>query len=285
MDDALMKITHVFRAEEHLANTLRQLMVYEALGFSPPQYFHLSLILSEDKKKLSKRSGALSCLEYKKEGYLPSALNNFFALLGWSSEDEKEIFNSQELIQVFSEKRLNPAGAVFDRDKLKWINAQHLRTMPHKTLWNLLEPLFLENQFVFPDQWSWKDSALSLLKSSFSTLEEAVPLFRLLSKSFYCIEKQAEEIKNWPSSKAVLNMWMEELNKKSDAYLNIEEFKNIQEKIKTECKVKGKLLFMPLRTAVIGKLHGFELNKIVLLIERKVLLQRVQKALKLFITL
>ena len=113
VDDALMKITHVFRAEEHLANTLRQLMVYEALGFSPPQYFHLSLILSEDKKKLSKRSGALSCLEYKKEGYLPSALNNFFALLGWSSEDGKEIFNSQELIQAFSEKRLNPAGGCF----------------------------------------------------------------------------------------------------------------------------------------------------------------------------
>lgn len=114
VDDALMKITHVLRAEEHLNNTLRQLMICEALGFSPPQFGHLSIILGEDKQKLSKRHGATSCYEYRQKGFLPEAVINYLALLGWSSPEGQEILSPQELVDQFSLDRFNPASAVFD---------------------------------------------------------------------------------------------------------------------------------------------------------------------------
>ena len=283
VDDALMKITHVFRAEEHLANTLRQLMVFSAFDFPSPQYFHLSLILDEEKKKLSKRAGALSCLEYRNEGYVPSALNNFLALLGWSSEDSKEVLSFGELEEKFSEKRLNPAGAVFDQNKMRWINAQHLRMVSDDVLWEWLEPFLKESHVsiapVFLEGKGRRSQALSVLKTSFSTLKEAVEVFRLLSEDFYQMEKGVEEIEKWPSSRLVLERWKKELENKNVDYLLEEDFRKIQSQIKENLKVKGKFLFMPLRVAVIGRMHGFELYQVVPLVRRSVLLSRVNQVL------
>lgn len=129
IDDHLMGVTHVLRAEEHLPNTLRQLMLYEALGWTPPQFGHLSLILDENRKKLSKRRGATSCFEFRLEGYLPQALNNFVALLGWSHPDGLEILTFSELEKAFSLGRVNPAPAQFDPQKLRWTNRQHLKML------------------------------------------------------------------------------------------------------------------------------------------------------------
>ena len=164
IDDALMQISHIFRAEEHLPNTLRQLILFSALGWTPPIYGHLSLILSPDKKKLSKREGALSCLEYRDQGYLPSALNNFLALLGWNPKENQEIFSFSELISKFSEKKLNPAGAVFDENKLKWINAQHIRSMDYEEFWKMIEPLLVQNKIQLPflNISSFKEKAFTL---------------------------------------------------------------------------------------------------------------------------
>jgi nondiscriminating glutamyl-tRNA synthetase len=132
VDDALMKITHVIRAEEHLSNTPRQLMLYEALGYAPPEFAHVSLILNADRSKMSKRSGedATFVSEFKARGYLPEALVNFIVLLGWSYDGTQEIFSVPELIEKFSLDRFNPTGAVFDKDKLEWMNGQYLRDMP-----------------------------------------------------------------------------------------------------------------------------------------------------------
>jgi len=120
VDDALMRITHVIRAEEHLSNTPRQLMLYAALGYAPPEFAHVSLILNADRSKMSKRSGedATFVTEFKARGYLPEALVNFIVLLGWSYDGTQEIFSVPELIEKFSLERLNPTGAVFDKDKL-----------------------------------------------------------------------------------------------------------------------------------------------------------------------
>jgi len=129
IDDAEMEISHVIRGEDHISNTPKQILLQEALGFKSPEFAHLPLILGPDKSKLSKRHGAVSMSQYKKQGYLPEAINNFMALLGWNPGTEKEIFSLEELINEFSLERVHKAGAIFNLERLDWINAQHIRKM------------------------------------------------------------------------------------------------------------------------------------------------------------
>ena len=131
VDDAAMGITHVIRADEHLSNTPRQLMLYEALGHAPPEFAHVPLILNTDRTKMSKRSGedATFVSEFRSRGFLPEALLNFVVLLGWSFDASQEIFTLPELIEKFSLERVGSTGAVFDKDKLEWMNGQYLRAM------------------------------------------------------------------------------------------------------------------------------------------------------------
>lgn len=140
LDDGLMKITHVIRGEDHISNTPKQLLVLKAFGFRPPQYAHLPLILGMDRSKLSKRHGAVSTIEYRKQGYLSETLINFLAFLGWHPEHEKEIYTIQELIQEFSLERVQKAGAIFDINKLNWLNKEHLKRKESKELAELLLP-------------------------------------------------------------------------------------------------------------------------------------------------
>ena len=132
VDDAAMRISHVLRAEEHLSNTPRQLMLYAALGEAPPEFAHVPLILNADRSKMSKRSGedATFVSEFRARGFLPEALLNFVVLLGWSWNGEQEIFTLPELVEKFSLERVGSTGAVFDKDKLEWMNGQYLRAMP-----------------------------------------------------------------------------------------------------------------------------------------------------------
>ena len=274
IDDALMKISHVLRAEEHLPNTLRQLLLFEALGFTPPQFGHLSIILSREKKKLSKREGAFSCLEYQKQGYLPEALVNFLALLGWNPKDEREIFSMKELIQNFSEKGLNSAGAVFDEEKLKWMNAQHLRRLSAKDLKTLLEPYFQKKDLAFCEENVDFETMAAALRSSFSNTAEAVETFSLFSKEGFKIDASSREILNWPHSKEVVFLWKKSLEERSPEFLNRDDFQEITSLIKKTLDVKGKFLFQVLRAAMIGRLQGLELKAIVPLLSRKTWIKR-----------
>ena len=129
VDDALMGVTTVIRAEEHLTNTLRQGLVLDALEAPRPKYAHCSLILGEDQQKLSKRHGATSCTQFKDDGFLPDAMVNYLSLLGWNDGTDKEVFTRDELVSSFDMSRINPSGAVFDLQKLKWINSNHLKMM------------------------------------------------------------------------------------------------------------------------------------------------------------
>lgn len=140
VDDYEMKISHVIRGEEHLANTPKQLVIARALGFSEPIFAHLPLILSQDRKKLSKRFAETSVLEYRKEGYLPEAIVNFLALLGWHPKGNREIFSLAELTQEFDLRRVQKAGAVFDQEKLDWLNGQYLRNLSSDELVVRLAP-------------------------------------------------------------------------------------------------------------------------------------------------
>ncbi len=279
IDDALMKITHVLRAEEHLSNTLRQMMLYEAFAYELPKFGHLSIILGSDRQKLSKRHGATSCNEYKLNGYLPEALNNFIALLGWSSPEAQEIMSMEEMTRQFGYERLNPSAAVFDEQKLSWVNATHLRALPHDELWRRVEPYLKEAGLKLPNDKAWQDRALGVFKTSMNNLKDAVELFRPLSESPLEVQPEAQEALAWPSTKQVVEAWKMGVEGNSSDYLSEEQFNKLQDSIKEAQNVKGKHLFMPIRVAVIGKPHGAELKMLVPLMHKRTLVARADEVL------
>merc|ERR1719491_711861 len=134
VDDATMGITHVFRAQEHLMNTPKQILIYEALGFDVPTFGHMPLILAPDRSKLSKRHGAVSVGDYQKDGYLPSGMINYLAQLGWNDGTKKEIYSVEELVEAFSMDRMSKVAAIFDKDKFKWVNGHHIRLLDDDTV-------------------------------------------------------------------------------------------------------------------------------------------------------
>lgn len=279
IDDALMKMTHVLRAEEHLSNTLRQMMIYEALEFEMPKFGHLSIILGPDKQKLSKRHGATSCNEYREKGYLPEAILNYIAMLGWSHPEGKEILSRQELIDNFSLERVNPASAVFDEVKLKWVNASHLRALDHKTLWSLTEPFLKQEGLELPEDPEWQDRSLGVFKTSMETLKDAVDLYKPISSAHFQISEEAKDALSWESTKAVIEAWKQGVSAQSNEYMSQEDFEALQNQVKESAGVKGKHLFMPIRVAVIGKPHGAELKMLVPLMAKSELLARADKVL------
>lgn len=150
IDDYEMKISHIIRGEDHISNTPKQILIQETLGFPRPKYAHLPLILGPDKSKLSKRHGAVSIGEYQKQGYLPEALINFMALLGWNPGDDRELFASRELIKEFSLDRVQKGGAIFNIKKLDWLNGCYIRQMPLGKLTGLCLPYLIRNGLIKP---------------------------------------------------------------------------------------------------------------------------------------
>lgn len=280
IDDHLMNITHVLRAEEHLSNTVRQLMLFEAFGWAIPEFGHMSVVLGSDKQKLSKRHGATSVNDYRLNGFLPAAINNYIAFLGWSSPDGREILSMDEMIKLFSVDRVNSSPAVFDDVKLKWVNSVHLRAMPHQELWKILLP-FLEadGQKYEGASSEWIDHALTALKTSFETLVEGVAAFRPLADSNFEIGAEAQEALGWATTKAVVTAWKQTLEGLSSPMVSEPQFNDIQKQIQVQCGVKGKEFFQALRVAIVGKPHGTELKQLVPLLPRTSLIRRATQTL------
>lgn len=281
VDDHLMKISHVLRAEEHLPNTLRQMMIYEAMNWPLPQFGHLSLVLEEDRQKMSKRKGAASCNYFKEQGYLPEALKNFILLLGWSHPEGKEICTEAEVIQLFSTDRLHSSGAVFDGVKLKWMNGMYLRALSNEKLWAVTEPFLQAAGFALPGDHAWQLRSIDVFKTSMETLLDAVELYRPLDDSKFTLHQaESAETLAWESSPAVLKAWRACLVAHPTSTLTEAEFLKIQDETKALTSAKGKFLFMPIRVAVIGKPHGSELKTLVPLMNRDSLIRRVDQVLK-----
>lgn len=152
VDDHLMGMTHVLRAEEHLSNTPKQLLIYEALGFEPPKFGHMPMILAPDRSKLSKRHGATSVEEFQAQGYLPEAIVNYLTLLGWGPGDEREIFDLQETVKLFELEQMSKKAAVYDTKKLTWMNGQYLSQLPLENILPEAKKFFLKDGLV-TEQW------------------------------------------------------------------------------------------------------------------------------------
>jgi glutamyl-tRNA synthetase len=192
IDDALMRMTHVIRGDDHVNNTPRQLQLYEALGFPAPQFAHLPMILGADKTRLSKRHGATSVLAYREMGFLPDALINFLARIGWSHGDE-EIFSRNELIQKFSLSNVGKSGGVFNQEKLLWLNAHYIKQADNKTLAVITAP-FLEKEGIKVIMGTALESSIQLSKERARTiLELAQALKPFLSDDVEIEEKLREK--------------------------------------------------------------------------------------------
>eukprot|EP00667_Euglena_gracilis_P004890 EG_transcript_4918 len=178
VDDALMGITHVIRAEEHLTNTLRQGLILEALGFQMPTYAHCSLILGEDGSKLSKRHGATSVAQFAQEGFVPSAMINYLVGLGWNDGTDKEVYTVEELIQAFSMERIQKSPSVFDMQKLRWMNAQHLRAMDDAHLGALMAPFLVEAGLCKASASPLAEVAAHMAKQKIELLVDVLPLVK-----------------------------------------------------------------------------------------------------------
>lgn len=172
VDDALMEITHVIRGEDHISNTPKQILIYEAMGFKVPKFGHLPLIMGTDGARLSKRFGAVAVTDYRSEGFLPEGLVNYLMLLGWSPGNE-EILSLANAVKKFSIKKVNKTSAQFDMEKLKWTNAQYIKQSPTDKLTDLLIPVLLEEGYI-SEGWDrkWLENVVQLFKSRMSTLRE-----------------------------------------------------------------------------------------------------------------
>ena len=206
-DDAAMGITHVVRGDDHLSNTPKQILLYEALGESVPQFGHLPMILGSDGKRLSKRHGAAAVGEYEQNGYLPEALVNFLALLGWNPGDEQELMSMDELVDRFALERVNRKSAVFDPDKLEWMNGQYISRLPGEKLLPRVAPRLVAARLVTEDaieeRPEWFAALLDLLKPRARTLDGFVPQARAYLAESVEYEENAVG-KHWKDAEAAI---------------------------------------------------------------------------------
>ncbi|XP_028785751.1 glutamate--tRNA ligase, chloroplastic/mitochondrial isoform X1 [Neltuma alba] len=273
VDDATMAISHVIRAEEHLPNTLRQALIYKALGFSMPHFAHVSLILAPDRSKLSKRHGATSVGQFREMGYLPQAMVNYLALLGWGDGTEDEFFTIEKLVEKFTIERVNKSGAIFDSTKLRWMNGQHLRALPSKELTNLIGERWNTSGILTVSAGPFIDEAVQLLKDGIDLVVDAdEALDNLLS---YPLRStlQSDEVKSILEDK--LSEFSASLLAAYDSgeiMAALEEgHAGWQKWVKgfgKSLKRKGKSLFMPLRLLLTGKLHGPDMGASIILLHK-----------------
>lgn len=282
IDDYLMQITHVIRAEEHLSNTPRQVMVYEALGWKLPKFAHISLILGKDKTKMSKRHGATSVVQYKEQGYLPEAVVNFLALLGWSSGGEEEIFTMEQLIEQFSLDRVAKNPAVFDMEKLKWINGYYIRQSSVERITDLAIP-FLQDagylpQDITPEQYEWTKLVVTSVQEKIHSLQEIIDFMKLFVGEK--VEFENEEAKLVLKEEQVPQV-IEALRTKINE-MDIIEPEGVKKALKAitkETKLGGRKVFMPIRVALTGQMHGPDLHYIIAILGKELVERRLKHTL------
>lgn len=274
VDDHMMKITHVLRGDDHIANTPKQLMIYEAFGWTPPTFGHMTLIINtETGKKLSKRDESILQFieQYRELGYLPEAMFNFIALLGWSPVGEDEIFNQEELINMFDPNRLSKSPAAFDAKKLQWVNNHYMKEMDLDKLTDMCLPYLIADGRVQenPDEKTieWVKRIVSLYQPQMSYAAEIVEASSLFFNEHPVLNDAAKEVLAGETVPLVLNAFKAQLEQME--VVDAPTVKAAIKAVQKETGVKGKNLFMPIRVAVSGQMHGPELPDTIELLGRE----------------
>ncbi|MED3727328.1 glutamate--tRNA ligase [Priestia filamentosa] len=284
IDDHLMKMSHVLRGDDHISNTPKQLMIYDAFGWEAPKFGHMTLIVNESRRKLSKRDESIIQFieQYKDLGYLPEALFNFITLLGWSPEGEEELFTKEQFIEIFDPSRLSKSPALFDMKKLKWMNNQYIKELSTDEVVDLALPHLVKagkvKEEMSDQEKQWVYDVIALYKDQLSFGAEIIELTDLFFRTSIEYDEEAQEVLNEEQVPEVMQAFAQEIN-------SLEDFEpaSIKSSIKAVQKAtghKGKKLFMPIRVATTGQTHGPELPQAIALLGKETVLARLEGAVK-----
>ncbi len=284
IDDHLMGITHVLRGEEHISNTPRQMMVYDAFDWQGPQFGHMTLILNEERKKLSKRDQHIVQFieQYHDLGYVPEALFNFITLLGWSPVGEEEIFTKNEFIEMFDPDRLSTSAAVFDPKKLQWMNGEYIKTISVEDTIDLALPHLIEagrvEEDMDADEREWIEDVISLYQEQLDYGAEIVELTDVFFRDDIVYDEAAQAVLEEEQTVEVLQVF-------TDLLIHLDTFTpdDVKDQLRAtqkETKYRGRKLFMPIRVATTGQTNGPELPKAISLLGKDVVVARLDKVLK-----
>jgi glutamyl-tRNA synthetase len=280
VDDIDMQITHVIRGEDHIANTAKQILLYEGFGVEIPKFAHTPLILSAEGKKLSKRDGVTSIDDFKKMGYVAPALVNYMTLLGWSAPDATELFTLDEAAKQFDFDRVNKAGGKFDWDKLNWINSQYLHAMSPEELVEKLIPYWQAAgyQFEIEQDRSWSIQLTKLIGPSLARLDECVEISRTFFTDAAIPNEEAIAKFSQPGAKEVLTRLVKTLKAQPD--LTEIEAQDLIKQVTKEQNVKKGLVMQSLRAALTGEVHGPDLiQSLLLLHQHQLAVPRIERVL------
>jgi nondiscriminating glutamyl-tRNA synthetase len=279
VDDALMQISHVIRGEDHISNTPKQILLYEALNWAVPQFAHLGMILAPDRSKLSKRHGATAVSDYVASGYLPEAFVNFMALLGWSDPQAEELLSLSQLCERFSLDRVSHSGAIFDVDKLNWMNGHYIREMALPDLWERVRPALASayDLSVYSQEQQWL--MLDVVKEPFITLNDAVPAVSYFFGNSVTVEPSVQQdVLALPESQDVLTyaieQWLPTVNF-TDLALVRTALKGLAPALKP---MKAKTVMWAVRAALTGRVQGADLATVVYLLGPDRVAHRLKQA-------
>ncbi|WP_026574067.1 glutamate--tRNA ligase [Bacillus sp. UNC438CL73TsuS30] len=281
VDDHLMEISHVLRGDDHISNTPKQLVVYEALGWEPPIFGHMTLIVNESRRKLSKRDESIIQFieQYEDLGYLPEALFNFITLLGWSPAGEEEIYSKAEFIELFDAERLSKSPALFDKQKLAWMNNQYMKKVELDRVYQLAVPHLIKAgrlpEKMTETEQHWAKSLVALFQEKMSFGAEIVELTELFFKDEAEYEEEAKEILSGEQVPEVLKAFSHELDQLPSFEAN--GIKAAMKAVQKSTGQKGKNLFMPIRAAVTGQTHGPDLPQAIELLGKEKVQARINK--------
>lgn len=281
IDDHLMEISHVLRGDDHISNTPKQLMVYEALGWEPPIFGHMTLIVNENRKKLSKRDESIIQFieQYEELGFLPEALFNFITLLGWSPAGEEELYSKEEFIQIFDAHRLSKSPALFDKHKLTWMNNQYMKKIEVDRALELALPHLIKaerlSESMTDEEHQWVRSLVALLQEKMSYGAEIVELSDLFFQEDAVYEEEAKEVLAAETVPEVLKAFSVELDQLET--FKADRIKAAMKAVQKSTGQKGKNLFMPIRAAVTGQTHGPDLPETIELLGKQTVQKRIEK--------
>ena len=272
IDDHLMEITHVIRGKEYLDQTAKYNLLYEAFGWEKPTYIHVAMVLGEDGNKLSKRNGDASFMDLYNEGYLPEAIVNYLSLLGWSPETNQEVFSMEELISNFNEERISKSSSQYDVKKLKWFNHQYINKMDDEKYLSWIKKYF-SNECDKSEE--WLNHLLLIYKSHLNYGKEINELTSSFFNKEFVIDAEAKEfMESDEVIPNVVEVFKEEI--KSTSNWSVEALQEVINNVKEKAGVKGKMLFMPIRIAASGIMHGPELADTLYLIGKEEILNRLK---------
>ncbi|MCM8798833.1 MAG: glutamate--tRNA ligase, partial [Candidatus Omnitrophica bacterium] len=280
IDDALLGITHVIRGDDHISNTPKQILLYKALGFELPKFAHIPLILGEDRSRMSKRKGAVAISEYQEMGYLPEAMVNYLALLGWSPGENREIISRKEMIEKFSLEKVNKTAAAFSDDKLDWINSQYIRMLDRDKLCVLLEERLSKKGLIKKDfNHNWFRQLVQLLHKRIKTLED----FFVQSQFIFSdeINYDPDAVNEFLHNKTYLKEGFERLIEGLEGMpsFDVQNIEKLLRSIAEDLKVTAKDFILPVRVAVTGKSVSPPLFESIYLLGKERTLSRIKYAL------